>query len=169
MKNCLTVKNLNYKILNNISFSLDFNTISALVGQNGSGKTLLLRCLSGLLDYSGEIIFGDKICEKNDDLNEKIGLYLGPINLSNGTVYSNIIEPLNNLGRDSYTSKKLVYELSKKMGIYSLIDREINTLSYSEKNAVAFAKSVIHNPSILLIDNIDSFDSYYMDKILKYL
>ena len=170
MKNRLIVENLNYEILNNISFSLEPNTITALIGKNGSGKTLLLKCIAGILKCEGNITFNGNIIKKSLSLDKNIGIYLGSINLSEGTVLSNIIEPLNNLEKDSYYSKKIAHEITKKLGIQNLINRNINTLSYSEKNVVAFAKSVVHEPNILLVDEIlNSLDNYYKDKIIEYL
>ena len=59
----LQVKNLSKSfsstpILNNINFSLGLGEICAVVGNNGSGKTTFLRCLSGLMNFeSGSINF----------------------------------------------------------------------------------------------------------------
>ena len=168
MKDVVTVKDLNYKILKNINFSLEPNTLTALIGMSGSGKTTLLECLSGISNYSGEIKTYNFINKKNSILNWKIGLFLGTINLSYGTVYSNLIEPLNNLRISN--QDETISEILKKLGIDKLKDRYINTLSYCEKSIVAFAKSIVHEPSILLIDNIlNSLDSYYKNKVIQYL
>ncbi|MFH7903145.1 MAG: ABC transporter ATP-binding protein, partial [Candidatus Aenigmatarchaeota archaeon] len=62
----LKVKNLNAKIenkviLRNISFEIDKNSISAIIGPNGSGKTTLARCILNdkLIEKSGKIFFED--------------------------------------------------------------------------------------------------------------
>lgn len=60
MQNILTVKKLNVTlegnhILENVSFSLEAGEILAIIGPNGSGKTILLKSLLNLVPYSGEI------------------------------------------------------------------------------------------------------------------
>lgn len=170
MKNSLIVQNLNYNVLNNISFSLNGNTFTALIGNSGSGKTSLLKCLAGLLEYSGNVSLNGSIITKTSKLNKNISIYLGTINLSNGTVFSNLMEPLNNLGISSSKSKNKIYEITKRLGVNLLLYKDIKNLSYAQKKVIAFIKSIIHEPSIVLIDNLfDSLDLNYKNKIVSYL
>lgn len=168
VKKSIIVENLNNEFLSNINFSLNAGTFTAIIGKSGSGKTLLLKCLAGLLEHSGTVKFDDSVITKS--FNKDIGIYLGTINLNNDTVFSNILEPLNNLDVSLEKSKKKVYDITKKLGIDNLIHKNINTLSFGEKKVVAFAKSIVHTPNIIFLDNIfDGLDTNYKNTIVKYL
>ena len=173
MSNVLSVENLNYKnILKNINFTLEKGTINALIGVSGSGKTTILKSVFGLVYIEGFINVDGLIIDKKNitHLRKKMGIYLGIDVLQNKSVFLNIMEPLKNLNYDEYEAKKKVYSISKKIGIENLLYKNVSELSYSEKKVVAFTQSIIHEPSIILIDNIfDSLDIYYKEKILSYL
>ena len=75
MNGGLVVKNLQYKeLLNNITFTLNEGTITALMGKNGSGKTLILKSIFGLINYCGEICSDGMIVNKKNitDVRKKI-------------------------------------------------------------------------------------------------
>ena len=167
------VENLMYKdILKDISFSLKEGTINALVGMNGSGKTLLFKSLFGLVAVEGLINVNGMIVTKESiqDIRKNFGIYLDFNTLENKTVFLNIIEPLINLDYDECIAKKKVYEISKKLGIENLLYKEIETLSHSQKKMVSFAQCVIHDPNIILIDGLlDGLDTYYKNKVVDYL
>lgn len=173
MSGILKIENLNYKdILKNVNMCLEEGTINALIGGSGSGKTSILKSIFGLVDSEGIITIKDiTVDQKNiNELRKNLGIYLGINVLQNKTVFLNIIEPLKNLNFDEDIAKKSVYSISKKLGIENLLYKEIELLSYAEKKVVAFAQSIIYEPSIILIDNLfDSLDNYYKDRIISYL
>ena len=173
MSNGLKVEKLTFeKILKEINLNLEEGTINALMGKGGSGKTSLLKSLAGLINYEGTIIYNEMIVTKNNmyDIRKKIGIYLGIKNLENKTSFLNIIEPLNNLNYPYDKAKKKVYEISRKLGINSLLYKDLNALSHSEKKVISFVQSIIHEPKIILIDGLfDSLDIYYKNKIITYL
>lgn len=173
MSNVLSVENLNYKnILKNINFTLKKGTINALIGSSGSGKTTILKSIFGLICSEGFICVNGLIIDKKNinELRKKMGIYLGIDVLQNKSVFLNIMEPLKNLNYSDDVAKKKIYSISKKIGIENLLYKNISELSYSEKKVIAFTQSIIHEPSIILIDNIfDSLDIYYKEKILSYL
>ena len=169
-KNILVVENLNYDILNDINFSLEASTFTALIGKNRSGKTLLLKCISGLTPHTGKVSLKGNTIKKTSTLNKSIGLYLGVASLSNKTAFLNILEPLINLGISQDKAKNKVYEVSQKIGIDKMLHKPIQTLSFSQKKIVAFAKCVAYGPDILLLDNLfDGLDISYKNIIIKYL
>lgn len=172
MNNELKVENLYFKtILNDINFNLNPGTIAALMGKSGSGKTVLLKILYGLLNYSGTItIDNNLVADKNkEDIRKNIGLYLNLNILEEKYVYLNLIEPLKNLDYSQSKIKKNIEEITKRLGIENLLYKETNSLSYSQKKIVAFAQSIIYEPKLILIDNLfDSLDTYYKNKIIAY-
>ena len=71
-QNILTVEELSFsfdknkKILNNISFSIEKGSICIIAGENGSGKSVLLKCIKGLLKpQTGKIIINNKDLSSN--------------------------------------------------------------------------------------------------------
>lgn len=173
MKSGLKVENLYFKdILTDVNIELKPGTISALVGKSGSGKTLLLKSIVSFIDYSGTISLDGVVFDKKNIAYQikNIGIYLNTKILENKSAISNIMEPLLNLNYQEENAKKIVYELTKKLGIDDLLYKEVNTLSHSQKKVVAFAQSIAHSPKLILIDNLfDSLDEYYEEKIISYL
>ena len=169
----LRVENLKFKnILTDINFTLKEGTITALMGKNGCGKTLLFKSLFGLIDVVGEIYVNGNIITKNniEDMRKNFGIYLETNKLENKSVFSSIMEPLINLNYSIDSAKEKVFELSKKLGIDNLLYKDINTLSHTEKKIVLFAQSIIHEPKIILIDNLfQSLDEHYKNKVFTYL
>jgi len=166
------VKNLYFKdILKDINFNLEKGTINVLMGKNGSGKTLLFKCLFGLVESEGIISINDVIVTKEnlEEMRKKIGIYLGLNTLEDKNVFLNIMEPLINLNYEHAKAKKKVYEISKKLGIENLLYKDIKTLSNSQKKIVSFAQSVIHEPKVILVDGLfESLDTYYKYKIINF-
>lgn len=173
MKSGLKVGNLYFKdILTDVNIELKPGTISALVGKSGSGKTTLLKSVVGFIDYSGTIsLDGVVFSKKNiEEQIKNIGIYLNTKILKNKSVISSLMEPLLNLNYQAENAKKIVYELTKKLGIDDLLYKEVNALSHSQKKVVAFVQSIVHSPKLILIDNLfDSLDEYHKEKIISYL
>ncbi|MSS77257.1 ABC transporter ATP-binding protein [Anaerococcus sp. AGMB00486] len=138
--NIIEVKNMSKnfkskKLFNDFSIEIEANTVHAIVGPNGSGKTSLLRILTGLYDKDdGEVkvkgnhtmlLENDYLYEDKTGLeNIKIyGLYFG-YGLDNYQKYSDLLEITNDLGRNVSTySKGMKRKLS--LLIIVMMNREI--------------------------------------------
>lgn len=138
--NVIEVKNMsknfkNKKLFNNFSIEIEANTVHAIVGPNGSGKTSLLRILTGLYKEDGgqvrlkgshamllenDYLYEDKTGLENIKL---YGLYFG-YGLDSYQKYSNLLEITNDLGRNVSTySKGMKRKLS--LLIIVMMNREI--------------------------------------------
>ena len=169
MGNKLVIKNLNNSILKDISFSLKEGEFCALLGKSGSGKTLLIKSIAGLIKANGSINLNNNNSIYNN-LNHEIGIYFDNSNLSNDSVFLNLIEPLINIGVSHNKAKKKVYDITKKIGIENLIYKDMNSISYGEKKIVSLVKSIIHEPELILLDSpFDSLDNYYKHRFINYL
>ncbi|EHL31811.1 metal ABC transporter ATP-binding protein [Legionella drancourtii] len=140
----LTVNNLTVKlddrlVIDRLSFSLNNNDIISILGPNGSGKTVLLKCLLGLLPFSGSITWkkGVKIGYVPQRLPfiKEIPLNVGEFFLLKKTTYSEIINTLHEVGFD-----KEIY------------NRKIGYLSSGQFQRLLIAWSLIGNPDVLLFD-----------------
>ena len=158
MKNSINVENLskNYsenKAVQNISFKIGENEIVGLLGPNGCGKTTTIAMLLGLLKpTSGQILIDGISIENNRiELLHKMNFISPYIELpkkltvkENLVVYSKLYSVKNFKDRIDY--------LSDTLRLNDFINKKTGELSSGQKNRVNFAKSLINNPSILLLD-----------------
>ena len=158
MKNSIIVENLskNYsenKAVKNISFKIGENEIVGLLGPNGCGKTTTIAMLLGLLKpTSGQILINGISIENNRiELLHKMNFISPYIELpkkltvkENLVVYSKLYSVKNFKDRINY--------LSDTLRLNDFMNKKTGELSSGQKNRVNFAKSLINNPSILLLD-----------------
>ena len=158
MKNSIIVENLskNYsenKAVNNINFKIGENEIVGLLGPNGCGKTTTIAMLLGLLKpTSGQILINGISIENNRiELLHKMNFISPYIELpkkltvkENLVVYSKLYSVKNFKDRINY--------LSDTLRLNDFMNKKTGELSSGQKNRVNFAKSLINNPSILLLD-----------------
>ena len=142
--------------------------LTCLLGENGSGKSTLLRTLSGFLPpLSGDItILGKPLkAYREKELATVIGVVLTEkSNLQNMTV-----EELVGMGRSPYTGfwgrlsagdKAKVGEALSMVGIASLRDRLVQTLSDGERQKVMIAKALAQETPIIFLDEPTAFLDY---------
>lgn len=159
--NIIDIKNLNFKydkklIFNNFNLEIKEGTFTTIIGLNGSGKSTLIRAILGLIKYDGEIKI-DNVILNNDNIKEirkKIGVvFENPDNqFIAETVMDDIAFSLENLQLRSNNIKIKVREIANYIGITKLLDREPSTLSGGEKQLVALASALVHEPKILILD-----------------
>jgi ABC-type Mn2+/Zn2+ transport system ATPase subunit len=146
--NALEVKNLvvrfgEQEIIKNVSFVLPEGTITALIGPNGAGKSVLLKTILGLYPYEGEIkIFGEN--------------HLKMLNLVGYVPQNYNLDPV--LPLTVYEFLKIsnhqgdIDEVLKEIGIENIKDKSISRLSGGQLQRVLFARAILTDPKILLLD-----------------
>ena len=151
-----------------ITDSIHGGELTCLLGENGAGKSTLLRTLSGFLPpVSGEVfILGKSLSDyKERELATVIGVVLTErTNLQNMTV-----EELVGMGRSPYTGfwgrlsaedRVKVGEALEMVGIVSLRDRLVQTLSDGERQKVMIAKALAQETPIIFLDEPTAFLDY---------
>lgn len=167
MKQKLVVKNLCSASLKSVDFTIDKCSLNAIISKDFIDKVELLECISGLKEFQGEIILDGNVITKSC---QHISLCKGVISLNDYSVIENVLEPLKNIGLDNNASKKKVYDLFKKADVENLMNKKIKELSYSEKKIISILKSIIIEPSLLLLeDPFTSLDLNYKEKLVNYL
>ncbi|MCM1288356.1 MAG: ABC transporter ATP-binding protein [Clostridium sp.] len=139
------------KVLDNISAEFESGFIYGLVGRNGSGKTMLLRAISGLIKIDdGNILFdGETITNRKNKIMD-----LG-IMIENMGLYPelNAYENLNYLtGLNKKVSKETINKYIDMVGLDSKDKRPFHKYSLGMKQRLVFAQAIYENPSILLLD-----------------
>jgi len=142
--------------LNKISFHLDENSILGIIGANGAGKTTLIRILSGLTSpTSGKIIIrGENYKTDSKSIKQNIGIITNKSFLYKElTIYENLkfYSKLYSI-YDKNTFKAKIEQYLEKFNLSDWIFEPISNLSTGMKQKVEIIRILIHNPSILLLD-----------------
>ncbi len=146
-------------VLNGFSMDLYEGENLVIMGKSGSGKSVMIKCLIGLLfPDSGEIeIMGNNIADlKQVDMNilrMQIGfLFQGSALYDSMTVRENLEFPLRK-HKEMYEKKdELVVETLESVGLLSAIDLMPEELSGGMKRRVALARALILKPKIIIYD-----------------
>ncbi|MFA5283143.1 MAG: ATP-binding cassette domain-containing protein [Bacilli bacterium] len=166
-------------VLNDISYTFPQRGLVSITGPSGCGKTTLLNILAGIDEkYEGEIFFNSKFLKQmsSTELSEyrlkSIGYVFQDFNLFNlDTVYGNVVLPLETATNMSkHAKKRKVHDLLSFVELNDKIDEKVAFLSGGEKQRVAIARSLINEPSILLLDEPSgSLDENTSEKIFALL
>ena len=169
----------NQKVLNDINLSLPDKGLIAFLGPSGCGKTTLLSCLSGLINFEGEIIVNNTNLKTLNEYKlskfrlENIGFVFQDYKLfESQDIYSNIIFPYESIYIDTHKNKKnKVIDLLEIVKLKKTLKTKVNKLSGGEKQRVAIARSLINNPSLVICDeptgNLDESNSIEIMELLK--
>lgn len=160
----LSIRNLKKHFGKNVvlkGFNMDLYKGENLVimGKSGSGKSVMIKCLMGLMQAdSGEIqIMGKKIMELEqhdlDELRKKIGfLFQGSALYDSMTVKENLEFPLRKQHMLQKDKDKLVTEALKSVGLIESKELMPNELSGGMKRRIALARAIILHPKIIIYD-----------------
>ncbi|MGR5131755.1 energy-coupling factor ABC transporter ATP-binding protein [Vibrio alfacsensis] len=127
-----------------------------LKGDNGVGKTTLLKILAGLLKAStGKVVAPKdtwfKKWTRRSGRVDVIYLHQSPY-LFDGTVYDNVVYGVKYQQNTANDKRAQVINALRMVGLETLADEHISVLSGGEKQRVAMARAWILKPSILLMD-----------------
>ena len=130
-----------------------------IMGKSGSGKSVMIKCLMGLMQPdSGDIrIMGKTVLELEqgelDQLRKKIGfLFQGSALYDSMTVRENLEFPLRKQNMPQEEKDKLVHQALESVGLLNAIELVPNELSGGMKRRVALARAIILHPKIIIYD-----------------
>ena len=159
----LETKNLfkkfeNKIILNDLNFKISRGKSIGVMGPSGTGKSILLKCILGLTEYNGEILYNGKLLAKQNReflYNNSGMLFQGGALFDSLNVWQNIsFKRINNSNsyskRDSISiAKKMLKEVELGTEILNNMPSE---LSGGMQKRVALARAIVNKPSILFFD-----------------
>jgi ABC-2 type transport system ATP-binding protein len=143
------------KALNDVSFSLAEGEYASLLGPNGAGKTTLFQILTGLfVSEKGNILINDFDMRSNAiNALAHIGVVFQQITLDMDlTVMENLKFHSNLHGiNDKEFKKRVIIEL-EQVNLSDRINDKVRSLSGGQKRRVELARSLLHKPKLLLLD-----------------
>lgn len=157
----LKVENLTKKFkkataVDNISFEVNSGEIIGLLGENGAGKTTTLRMLATMLKpTAGNAMIDDyNIIDNPDKIREKIGiLFGGDVALYDRlTGRENMIYFAKLNGLNDLEANQAVNKIANELEMSEYIDRPVGKYSRGMKQKVSLARSIIHQPDVMLFD-----------------
>ncbi|AST90249.1 MULTISPECIES: ATP-binding cassette domain-containing protein [Sutcliffiella] len=142
--------------LNHVSLSISKGQVVGLLGENGAGKTTLLRSVATLLaPTEGNITVAnfDTVKEANE-IKRKIGvLFGGETGLYDRLTAKENLEYFAMLyGLSKHETKVRIETLAKMFGMKDYLNRKVGGFSKGMRQKVAIARTLIHNPEIILFD-----------------
>ena len=146
-------------VLNGFSMDLYEGENLVIMGKSGSGKSVMIKCLVGLMqpDHGDIEIMSKDISELDqkelNSLRTEIGfLFQGSALYDSMTVRENLKFPLRKSEKDSEEAERLVLEALKSVGLTEAIDLMPSELSGGMKRRVALARAIILHPKIIIYD-----------------
>ena len=177
----IQIQNVNFsynkekKILKNINLEIGEQEKIAIVGKTGSGKTTLANLICRFYNLADGKIIINGIDYKQYNmkvLREQIGYVLQDVVIFDGNIYENI----NYANKD--ISKKEIEDICKKLNLHNKIislengyetnlNKNKDLLSQGEKQMINFARILVENPSMIILDEVTSSLSYENEELIK--
>ncbi|MCD2198247.1 ATP-binding cassette domain-containing protein [Actinomycetospora endophytica] len=151
-------------VLDGVSVGLREGAITTMMGPSGTGKSVLLKHVVGLLEPDdGEIrIFGDDLWEMTEEqrfeLRKRFGLLFQDGALFGSmNIYDNVAFPLRKHTRMSESEiREVVMGYIQEVGLEHALDRAPNEISGGMKKRAGFARALVMKPEIVMFDEPDS-------------
>jgi len=166
-------------VIEEVSAIMNPGQCNLIIGASGSGKTVLMKCLVGLLQPDdGEVIYDGKNFtkmrpEEKTEVRKEIGmLFQGSALFDSLTVEQNVMFPLNMFTKDSFKDKvNRVNEVLDKVNLKDTNKKFPAELSGGMKKRVGIARAIVLNPKYLFCDEpnsgLDPQTSLVIDKLIK--
>ncbi|AZB41869.1 ATP-binding cassette domain-containing protein [Bacillus sp. FJAT-42376] len=142
--------------LKHISFDVKKGEVVGLLGENGAGKTTLLRSIATLITPThGSIsVAGFDTVQNSYDVKKRIGvLFGGETGLYDRLTAKENLEYFASLyGLSKHETKVRIDELAVRFGMKDYLDRKVGGFSKGMRQKVAIARTLIHDPDIILFD-----------------
>lgn len=178
----IDVKNISYhyhggqEVLKNINFTLERGQFLAILGNNGVGKSTLLKCLNRILkaESGAFLLDGENILKmSNHEIAQRIAFVSQNVANTQMTVHDVVM-----LGRRPYMKwgfteedHKIVHDAMHRLNLEPLRGRFLNQLSGGERQKVMLARALAQQPKLLLLDeptsSLDIHNQYQVLKIVR--
>ena len=164
-------------ILRGLSIDFKNDAITTVLGPSGTGKSVLLKHIVGLLEPdAGEVrVFGKDIWraseEERYDLRQRFGvLFQDGALFGSMNIYDNVAFPLRkHTDKPESEIRELVMDKLRDVGLEKAIDKAPNEISGGMRKRAGFARALIMEPDVVLFDEPDSGLDPVRTKLLSQL
>ena len=156
-------------LVDNVSFELKKGEILGIVGLNGSGKTVLLKCICGLMEYSsGTIKVNEKIIGKECEYPKSMGVI---IETPGFLPYHSGIKNLEYLASlRKKISKQDIKDVLVKVGLAGEEKKLVAKYSLGMKQRLGIAQAIMEDPEFLILDEpMNGLDKEGIEDVRKLL
>lgn len=152
------------QILKDINVTFEAGKIHGLIGRNGSGKTMLMKCICGFIrPTSGEITVNGKRVGRDVDFPEDMGIIIetpGFIPYYSGYKNLKLLAGLNNrIGKDEIRNSM------EQVGLDPDLKRHVRKYSLGMRQRLGLAQAIMENPKILILD--EPFNGLDKDGVME--
>lgn len=139
------------QVLKNISLFIPPGSIYGVVGNNGSGKTVLMKCICGFMKCDkGTILVNGKQIGKEIDFPDHLGVIIEtPGFIPNLSGYKNLKILASLKGR---IGKKEIRETLRKVGLDPDMKKPVTKYSLGMRQRLGIAQAIMENPKVLVLD-----------------
>lgn len=172
--NIININNLSLKIgkniiLTNINVSFEDGKIHGLIGRNGSGKTMLMKCICGFIKPTdGTVFVADKQIGKDCDFPESVGIIIetpGFIPYYSGFKNLKLLADLKRkIGREQ------IKKVMEQVGLDPELKRHVKKYSLGMRQRLSLAQAIMEDPDLLILDEpMNGLDKDGVGDMRKYL
>ncbi|MEE1517438.1 MAG: ATP-binding cassette domain-containing protein [Lachnospiraceae bacterium] len=165
----LSLKIKNETILSGINLYIEKGKITGLVGRNGCGKTMLMKCITGFVKpTSGEVVFNEKRIGEDIDFPKDTGIIIEtPSFIPYYSGRKNLLE-LASLNKK--IGKKEIDKVLEKVGLYEARNKMVRKYSLGMRQRLGIAQALMEEPETLILDEpMNGLDNDCVEMIRKIL
>ena len=154
-------------VLEDINLLMDYGYIYGFKGVNGSGKTMLMRAIAGLIyPTKGRVVIDDKVLGKDIHFPENVGLLLeNPSFLGSYTAFDNLKMLADLKGN---ITNEMIKTIISEVGLDPDDDRKYSKFSLGMKQRLGIALALLGTPKIIILDEpFNALDEKGIEQISK--
>lgn len=157
------------EVLKRLDFSVERGSVYGIVGNNGSGKTVLMKCICGFLPVTeGLVKVGGKYIGREIDFPQSLGVIIETpgflVNMSGRRNLEILADLRGKLGREQITEALL------RVGLDPGLKRAVGKYSLGMRQRLGIAQAIMENPELLILDEpFNGLDKHGVDEIRELL
>lgn len=157
------------EVLRELSWEMERGKVYGIVGNNGSGKTVLMKCICGFLPVSGGTVqVGGKYVGTEVDFPESLGVIIetpGFLTNFSGRKNLEILAQLRGIITGSDITRVL-----RQVGLDPEMKKPVNKYSLGMRQRLGIAQAIMENPELLILDEpFNGLDHHGVEEIRKIL
>lgn len=155
-------------LLDHVSYQCEQGKIHGIVGRNGSGKTLLMKCICGFIrPNEGHIYVRDKEIGKDIDFTPDTGIIIetpGFIPYYSGYRNLKVLAAINNR-----ISRKDIENAMYQVGLDPTMKKRVATYSLGMRQRLGIAQAIMEDPSLIILDEpFNGLDKHGIEEMREY-